>query len=136
MATVLPLSVDLASFIPVMRSLFQSEHVYIRELIQNALEAMNQTASGTVTPSAIRISTDMRRRLLEISDAGIGMTRQQMENDLTRIFSTGWPKLDGSSLGIGQFGFGFFSSFLAAQQVDVVSRSRRTPKEIGFKHTL
>jgi HSP90 family molecular chaperone len=123
----IPLNVDLPRFITVLRSLFQAEHVYLRELVQNSLEATHQAALHGAPPRPIRITTDADARTLTVTDYGIGMTQEEMRNNLTRLFSSGWPTLEGGTLGIGEFGFGFFSTFLVASEVEVISRSYLAP---------
>lgn len=135
MALNIPLSVDLPKFIHALRSLFQAEHVYLRELIQNSLEATNQAALLGLPTGPISITFDLARGTLTVTDTGIGMTRQQLQSDLTRVFSSGWPPQAGRTLGIGQFGFGFFSTFLVSTKVQIITRSVHTP-EVAFKWEL
>lgn len=121
------LGVDIPSFINVMRRTFDAPHVHIRELIQNSLEATFQAVRFGAEPGPIRIDTDDDSKTVSVRDEGIGMTREELATNLTYVFSSGWPTTPGETLGIGQFGFGFFSVFLVADEVIVISRSRRTP---------
>ena len=125
------LGVDVASFVNVMRRSFDAPHVHIRELVQNALEATFQAVRLGAEPGPIRISTNIDSGTLSLSDNGIGMTRDELATSLTHVFSSGWPTQPGDTLGIGQFGFGFFSVFLVANEVVVTTRARQSP---GLAH--
>src|SRR5438067_1309539 len=115
---------DLGGFIQVMRRLFQAQGVHLRELVQNALEAVYQAEQLGVSGGCIDITSDLVRGRLSVTDNGIGMTPDDLRTKLTVLFRSGWPQGTGKSLGIGQFGFGFYSTLLVADQVRVTSRAR------------
>ncbi|MEU6791917.1 hypothetical protein ABZ907_09485 [Nonomuraea wenchangensis] len=111
-------------------SLFQTEDVYLRELLQNALEATFQATRTGAEPSPILITTGVAsdgEPWIKVTDVGIGMTEKEPTSNLNRVFFSGWPKGKGETLGIGQFGFGFYTTFLVAREVRVISRSRFHP---------
>jgi hypothetical protein len=118
---------DLAGFIRMMRRLFQAQGVHLRELVQNALEAVYQAELNGFSEGRIEISSDPNKGLLRVTDNGIGMTREDLLSKLTVLFRTGWPQESEATLGIGQFGFGFYSTLLVGDEVRVVSRARGNP---------
>ncbi|CAL8080167.1 unnamed protein product [Calicophoron daubneyi] len=127
----------------VAKSLYSDKEVFIRELISNASDAIERLrfqrlSSQSSSPNAadapleIHIKTDEPKRLLIIQDSGIGMTKEEMEENLGTIARSGSREfLSGlNSKGqpapntdiIGQFGVGFYASFMVADKVEVYSR--------------
>ena len=123
----------------VVHSLYSEREIFLRELVANAADAVDRRRFEALTdpdlaPPAdakIRIVPDKQASTLLISDDGIGMTRQEMIDNLgtiarsgTRAFAqnlaTAKPE-DRPSL-IGQFGVGFYSAFMVADRVEVTSR--------------
>jgi molecular chaperone HtpG len=119
-------------------SVYSETDIFLRELISNASDACDRlryeaiakpelTADGA--PFAIRITPGNTAHTLTITDNGIGMDRQELIDNLGTIARSGTrafvSKLseakDGAGL-IGQFGVGFYSAFMAAERVEVVSR--------------
>src|SRR5215472_626692 len=98
-----PVGIDIPSFISVMRRTFNSDHVHIRELTQNALEATFQATRHGFAGNPINTTADEERYLLSVTDEGIGMTRDELQRNLSQVFLSGWPKEPGGTLGIGQF---------------------------------
>jgi hypothetical protein len=122
-------SVDVRGFIGMMRQLFKGDAVYLRELTQNGLEAINQAQARHGVKGSLRIESrsDGEAAGVRVCDDGIGMTAEDLETRLTVLFRSGWPTGAGTTLGIGQFGFGFYSVFLVADSVEVISRARDQP---------
>jgi molecular chaperone HtpG len=127
----------------VVHSLYSEREIFLRELVANAADAVDRRRFEALTdpklappPEAkIRIVPDKEASTLHISDDGIGMTRQEMIDNLgtiarsgTRVFAqnlaTTKPE-DRPSL-IGQFGVGFYSAFMVADRVEVTSRKAGT----------
>ena len=125
-------------------SLYTEKEIFLRELISNASDALHRlqfemlTNDDVLDPQAdlaIRITFDEEQNTLTISDSGIGMNRDEMTAGLGTIAKSGakafmeamQEKPEGGSIAdiIGQFGVGFYSAFMVAKQVDVVSRSHR-----------
>lgn len=125
-------------------SLYTEREIFLRELVSNASDALNRLqfemltrqAEEVVQPDAelaIRVTTDEEARTLTISDSGIGMTAEEMADNLGTIARSGAaaflqalkekPATGGEI--IGQFGVGFYSVFMVADRVEVVSRSYR-----------
>lgn len=123
----------------VTHALYSNRDVFLRELISNAADACDRLRYDSIqNPSLIsnhkgyeiRVLTDTKARTLTIQDSGIGMTRDELVENLGTIAKSGTKALmeqlkqsgqNGPSL-IGQFGVGFYASFMVAHHVDVMSR--------------
>ncbi len=118
-------------------SIYTHKEIFVREIISNASDAMDKLAYLALTDEkvglsredfTITIKAEPKYRILTISDNGIGMSREEMEENLGTICKSGSldfkGKLDGSEDIdiIGQFGVGFYSAFMAADTVTVISR--------------
>lgn len=132
-------------------SLYSNREIFLRELISNASDALDKlrfmqtqgkTAREAELPLEIRISVDKVQNILTITDTGIGMTREEMVENLGTIAHSGSEaflnelashkpaesaeseegKGDAASI-IGRFGIGFYSVFMVADKVEVLSRS-------------
>lgn len=130
----------------VVHSLYTDKEIFLRELISNAsdsmeklrhIEATEKDVHEPTLPMEIHITTDAEAKTLTISDHGIGMTREELVKNLGTIAHSGTKaflksvKDSGSTPGnmIGQFGVGFYSAFMVADQVKVHSRSWRADGE-------
>lgn len=123
----------------VVHSLYSEREIFLRELVANAADAVDRRRFEALTdpnlaPPAeakVRIIPDKQARTLTISDDGIGMSRQELIDNLgtiarsgTRLFAQNLASAkpeDRPSL-IGQFGVGFYSAFMVADRVEVTSR--------------
>ena len=121
------------------RSLYTEREIFLRELISNASDALNRvqfemlTNADVLDPEAelaVRIDFDEEAKTLTVSDTGIGMTRDDLIENLGTIAHSGamafLKKLEAEQrVGdiIGQFGVGFYSVFTVADKVSVTSRS-------------
>ncbi len=119
----------------IINSLYSDKDIFLRELVSNAADACDKrrflslTEGESVTPS-IQIKADPENNTLIIQDSGVGMTKEELINNLGRIAQSGTRAFmdalgDGSAdLGlIGQFGVGFYSAYLVATRVEVVTKS-------------
>ena len=122
----------------VVHSLYSEKEIFLRELISNASDACDKLRyealtrpelSGGDTEFKITIAIDKKARTLTVSDNGIGMTRDELAENLGTIARSGTTafieqlkdkKADVNL--IGQFGVGFYSAFMVAQEVEVISR--------------
>lgn len=124
-------------------SIYTHKEIFLRELISNASDAIDKLYFKSLTDDkvglgkddfAIEIKTDKDTRTLIISDNGIGMTEEELENNLGTIANSGSlkfkteNKLDEESQIIGQFGVGFYSAFMVAKKVTVVSKAYGSDK--------
>jgi molecular chaperone HtpG len=124
----------------VIHSLYAHADVFLRELISNASDALDRLRFRALTDPeltegdatmVIRILPDAERRTLTIEDTGIGMTEEELVKSLGTIAHSGSRAFlerlaqqgQPDARLIGQFGVGFYSAFLVAERVDVVSRA-------------
>ena len=129
-------------------SLYTEKEIFLRELISNASDALHRLQFEMLTndriqdPQAdleIHIRLDEASSALTISDTGIGMSRDEITAGLGTIAKSGakafieamqaQPAHGSAADIIGQFGVGFYSAFMVAKQVDVISRSYRPEEE-------
>ncbi|MBR3955820.1 MAG: molecular chaperone HtpG [Clostridia bacterium] len=119
-------------------SIYTNKEIFLRELISNASDAVDKLYFRSLTDDSIglnradfciRLSTDVDNRLLTISDNGIGMTAEELENNLGTIAKSGSLDFKNNNEKneeidvIGQFGVGFYSAFMVADKVTVISRA-------------
>lgn len=120
-------------------SIYTHKEIFIRELISNASDAIDKlyyrALSNDITGLSrddfeIKLSIDSANRTLTVSDNGCGMTREELENNLGTIAKSGSLdfKTENSETKedidiIGQFGVGFYSAFMVAEHITVVSKS-------------
>ena len=120
-------------------SIYTHKEIFLREIISNASDAIDKLCYLSLTDDKvgltrdqfeIRLSIDKERRLLTVSDNGIGMDETDLENNLGVIASSGSlqfrKELEGAESAetdiIGQFGVGFYSAFMVADQITVVTK--------------
>jgi molecular chaperone HtpG len=135
----------------VIHSLYTDQEIFVRELISNAADACEKLrflqASGQVvfqaeTAMSVSITTDEKEKTITFTDTGVGMTHDEMIENIGTIAHSGSKaflqklaaekKADASL--IGQFGVGFYSAFMVGKKVEVYSRSCQ-PDETGQKWT-
>lgn len=122
-------------------SIYTHKEIFLRELISNASDAIDKLYFKSLTDDSVKlaredfkihIDLDKENRTIKISDNGIGMTGEELENNLGTIAKSGSfnfkkenadnEKTDDISV-IGQFGVGFYSSFMVADKVEVISKA-------------
>ena len=118
-------------------SIYTNKDIFLREIISNASDAIDKLYYQSLTDESIllkkkdyviNISTNVEKRTITISDNGIGMTKEELENNLGTIAKSG--SLDFKENNehkknidiIGQFGVGFYSAFMVASEVKVISK--------------
>ena len=122
-------------------SIYTNKEIFIRELISNASDAIDKLYFKSLTDNSvslsrndfkIRIDIDKENRTLTISDNGIGMTADELEQNLGTIAKSGSLNFKEENAEnenaqdisvIGQFGVGFYSSFMVSDRVEVVSKA-------------
>lgn len=134
-------------------SLYSNRDVFLRELVSNASDALDKRRFESVTDKAmqaegdlhIQLELDKENRTLSVSDNGIGMTREELVANIGTIAKSGTKEFaellkdkdkikDRPDL-IGQFGVGFYSSFLVADKVTLVTRRAGQDKAIAWEST-
>ena len=121
-------------------SIYTHKEIFLREIISNASDAIDKLAYRALTDEKVGLNRDdfkivvvpdKEARTLTVSDNGIGMTQEEMENNLGTIAKSGSLQFkketedaDDAELDIiGQFGVGFYSAFMVADKVTVVSKA-------------
>lgn len=122
-------------------SIYTNKEIFMRELISNASDAIDKLHYLSLTDSKvkpdnfeIRIEADKENRTLTISDNGIGMTEEELENNLGTIAKSGSLAFKQENENqtdvdiIGQFGVGFYSAFMVSKKIEVKSRAYSSDK--------
>jgi len=121
----------------IINSLYSDRDVFLRELVSNAADACDKKRFLSITESEedfckpeIKIKADPDNNVLIVEDSGVGMTKDELVNNLGRIAQSGTKAfLDALGKGtadvnlIGQFGVGFYSAYLVADKVEVITKS-------------
>ena len=122
---------------PVIKKFLYSDHeIFLREIVSNAVDAtqklktlaMKGDFKGELGDLTVRVSVDKDAKTLTISDRGIGMTAEEIDKYINQIAFSGANDFlekykDDASAIIGHFGLGFYSSFMVADRVDIITRS-------------
>ncbi len=121
----------------VIHSLYSNKEIFLRELISNASDAIDKARFESLTNKAIvsddlkiNISVDKEKKALIIADNGIGMTQEEVETNIGTIARSGTKAFmeqikeqgKGDTELIGQFGVGFYSAFMVADHVELVTK--------------
>ncbi|MBT8434581.1 MAG: molecular chaperone HtpG, partial [Gammaproteobacteria bacterium] len=131
-------------------SLYSNKEIFLRELISNASDACDRLRFTAISDAGlyeedielkIKISYDKDKRSITISDNGIGMTREEVIDHIGTIAKSGTRAFLDSITGdekndaklIGQFGVGFYSSFIVAEEVTLRTRKAGTDKDQGVE---
>ena len=131
-------------------SLYSHKEIFLRELISNASDAADKLRFEALSDSAlyeadpelkIRVSLDKEARTITLRDNGIGMSRQEVIEHIGTIAKSGTREFFGKLTGdqkkdaqlIGQFGVGFYSSFIVADRVTLTTRRAGLTQEHGVR---
>ena len=131
-------------------SIYTNKEIFLRELISNASDAIDKLYYESLTNKEIKIKKkeleirlvpNKEERTLTIIDNGIGMTEEELENNLGTIAKSGSELFkekmsdDKSKAIIGQFGVGFYSSFMVSDEVEVISKAYNSDKAYRWVST-
>lgn len=137
----------------IINSLYSNREIFIRELISNASDAIDKARFKEQTEPAlfegdndyhIRIATDPEKKTFEITDNGIGMTYDEVNDNIGTIAKSGTKAFmealerskDAKALTpelIGQFGVGFYSAFIAAEHITLVTKAAGADKGVKWE---
>jgi molecular chaperone HtpG len=124
---------------PIIKKFLYSDHeVFLRELVSNAVDATQKLktlsslgeAKGELGDLTIQIKVDKKKKTLTISDRGVGMSADEINRYINEVAFSGAEeflkkyegKLDGNAI-IGHFGLGFYSAFMVADKVEILTKS-------------
>ena len=135
----------------VIHSLYTHKEIFLRELVSNASDAIDRLRFEALTNPAlipeghepqIRLIPDKENRTLTVEDDGIGMTRDEVVQNIGTIARSGTREAleqlkdkagEGAAQLIGQFGVGFYSSFMVADRVELVTRKAGTDQAVRWE---
>jgi molecular chaperone HtpG len=135
------INVQTENIFPIIKKFLYSDHeIFLRELVSNAVDATQKirplTSAGEFTGEAgelfIEIKINKEEKTLTISDRGVGMTADEINKYINQIAFSGAEefvnkykdKMDSANI-IGHFGLGFYSAFMVASKVEIITRSFR-----------
>ena len=131
------INVQTENIFPVIKKFLYSEHdIFIRELISNAVDATQKLktlvqigkADCELGDLTINVTVDKEAKTITVSDRGIGMTAEEVDRYINQIAFSGAEeflekfKSEGANI-IGHFGLGFYSAFMVAERVDIITKS-------------
>ena len=133
------IGVTTENIFPVIKKFLYSDHdIFLREMVSNAVDATQKLKTlaatgdfkGELGDLTVRISLDEKAGTLTISDRGIGMTAEEIEKYINQIAFSGVNDFlekyqDKAEAIIGHFGLGFYSSFMVAKKVEIITKSYR-----------
>ena len=133
------IGVTTENIFPVIKKFLYSDHdIFLREMVSNAVDATQKLKTlaatgdfkGELDDLTVRITLDEKAGTLTISDRGIGMTAEEIEKYINQIAFSGVNDFlekyqDKSEAIIGHFGLGFYSSFMVAKKVEIITKSYR-----------
>jgi len=133
------IGVTTENIFPIIKKFLYSDHeIFLRELVSNAVDATQKLKTyasvgefkGELGDLTIRIDLDTKKKTLTISDAGIGMTAEEIEKYINQIaFSSAEEFLEKyknqANTMIGHFGLGFYSAFMVSEKVEIITKSFR-----------
>lgn len=137
------ISIHTENIFPIIKkSLYSDREIFLRELIANAVDAIAKLKmvsyagefAGSLPDPAIQITLNKDARTITLDDNGVGMTADEVKRYINQVaFSSAsefLEKYKGTDQGIiGHFGLGFYSSFMVASQVELVTKSYRADSE-------
>ena len=133
------INVSVENIFPLIKKFLYSDHeIFLRELISNATDAtlkLKHLSSigelkGDIGDPKIEIKVDKSKKTLSIIDQGIGMTQEEVKKYINEVAFSGaeeflekYKDKDNQSNIIGHFGLGFYSSFMVAKKVELITKS-------------
>ncbi|MBX2899339.1 MAG: molecular chaperone HtpG [Cyclobacteriaceae bacterium] len=139
------ISIHTENIFPIIKKFLYSDHeIFLRELVSNAVDATQKLKklaslgdySGELGDLKIEVSFDKKKKTITVSDKGLGMTADEIKKYINQIAFSGATefvekfkdKTDAKDI-IGKFGLGFYSAFMVADKVEIVSKSYKENAE-------
>lgn len=139
------INVTAQNIFPIIKKfLYSDQEIFLRELVSNAVDATTKIKAlasigefnGELGDLSIRIKVDKKAKTITISDKGVGMTAEEIEKYINEVAFSGAEdfvnkyKDKGADKGIiGHFGLGFYSAFMVAKKVEIITRSFKDGEE-------
>ena len=131
------IGVTTENIFPVIKKFLYSDHdIFLREMVSNAVDATQKLKTlaaqgdfkGEIGDTTVRVSLDEKAGILTISDRGIGMTEEEIDKYINQIAFSGVTDFldkykENANAIIGHFGLGFYSSFMVASKVEIITKS-------------
>lgn len=131
------IGVTTENIFPVIKKFLYSDHdIFLREMVSNAVDATQKLKTlaaqgdfkGEIGDTTVRVSLDEKAGTLTISDHGIGMTEEEIDKYINQIAFSGVTDFldkykENANAIIGHFGLGFYSSFMVASKVEIITKS-------------
>jgi len=132
------INVQTENIFPIIKKFLYSDHeIFLRELVSNAVDATQKLkalsalgeAKGDIGDTTIEVSVNKEAKTITIADKGIGMTAEEIEKYITQIAFSGATefidkykdKSPEAGAIIGHFGLGFYSAFMVAKRLEIIS---------------
>lgn len=139
------ISIHTENIFPIIKKFLYSDHeIFLRELVSNAVDATQKLKklaalgefNGDLGDLTVDVSFDKKKKTITVSDKGLGMTAEEIKKYINQIAFSGATefvekfkdKADAKDI-IGKFGLGFYSAFMVADKVEVISRSYKEGSE-------
>ncbi len=139
------INVTADNIFPIIKKFLYSDHeIFLRELVSNAVDATQKLktltrigeSSAELGDLTIEVKVDKKKKTITVSDRGIGMTQEEIDKYINQLAFSGAEefvqkykeKADGAAI-IGHFGLGFYSSFMVAEKVEIISKSHAEGSE-------
>ena len=125
------IGVTTENIFPIIKKFLYSDHeIFLRELVSNAVDATQKLKTlaatgdfkGELGDLTVRVKVDKENGTITISDRGLGMTAEEIDKYINQIAFSGANDFDANAI-IGHFGLGFYSAFMVAKTVDIVTLS-------------
>jgi molecular chaperone HtpG len=139
------ISIHTENIFPIIKKFLYSDHeIFLRELVSNAVDASQKIKrlssigefNGELCELKVKVSFDKDKKTITISDNGIGMTAEEIKKYINQIAFSGATEFvekykdQGDDKGIiGHFGLGFYSAFMVAKEVEIISKSYQEGSE-------
>ncbi|WP_266367157.1 molecular chaperone HtpG [Tellurirhabdus rosea] len=140
------ISIHTENIFPIIKKFLYSDHeIFLRELVSNAVDASQKLKklagfgefNGELGDLKVTVSVDKEAKTITVSDRGIGMTAEEIKKYINQIAFSGASeflekykdKVDDKGAIIGHFGLGFYSAFMVASQVEIITKSFREGAE-------